>query len=309
MNGEFLKFLKRKDVIAAIIIFIAACIYFWPANKDKWNLPDVNSIKSPDSQDIIYGKMLISQTPKFIGPDVSDTSMRFSGNRMACENCHIESGLMKRTLSLVGAAYRYPRDDARSNGKESLEDRINGCLERSMNGKRMDNNSREMKSMVKYINWISSFVADEIKDVPKGLPDIPLLNRAANPVKGKKIFLRKCVVCHANNGNGILNTPGKISDGYSYPPLWGFDSFNNGAGMNRVIMCAKFIRYNMPFKNPNLRDDEAFDVSAYVNSMPRPVKQGLETDYPDKKKKPFDSPYPPFADTLSLDMHKYGPFH
>jgi thiosulfate dehydrogenase len=305
---EFIKYLKRKDVIAAFVVLIAAGAYFFPSKNDKWNFPNVNSLKGPDAEDIVYGKMLISQTSKMIGPEVSDTSMRFSGNHMACANCHIESGLVKKTLSLVGAFYRYPRNDARRNGRETLEDRINGCLERSMNGRMMDDNSREMKAMVKYIKWISSFVADEINDVPKGLPDMPLLNRAANPVKGKKIFLRNCVVCHAGNGNGILSTPGKVSDGYAYPPLWGWDSFNNGAGLNRVIMSAKFIKFNMPDKNPNLRDDEAYDVAAYINSMPRPLKENLETDYPDRKRKPVDSPYPPYSDNFSIEQHKFGPF-
>ncbi len=64
----------------------------------------------------------------------------------------------------------------------------------------------------------------------------------------------------------------------------------------------------MPFKNPNLRDDEAWDVAAYVNSMPRPQKSGLEADYPDRKKKPIDAPYPPYSDTFSVEIHKFGPF-
>ena len=307
MQLKIKKFLKRKDFIAACIIAIAACIYLFPFKTDRWNLPDVNSIKSPDAEEIIYGKMLISKTSMLIGPDVKDTSMRIAGNHMACENCHIDAGQIKRTLCLVGASSRYPRDDARSNGKETLEDRINGCLERSMNGRKIDINSREMRSMVKYINWTSSFVSDD-KNVPKGLPDMPLLKRSANPLRGKRIYLRKCIVCHANNGNGILNTPGKIADGYTYPPLWGRDSFNNGAGLHRLLMSAKFIKYNMPYKNPGLSDDEAFDVAAYINFMPRPEMKGLEADYPDRKKKPIDSPYAPYGDTLSMLQHKYGPY-
>jgi len=264
MQLKIKKFLKRKDFIAACIIAIAACIYLFPFKTDRWNLPDVNSIKSPDAEEIIYGKMLISKTSMLIGPDVKDTSMRIAGNHMACENCHIDAG-------------------------------------------QIDINSREMRSMVKYINWTSSFVSDD-KNVPKGLPDMPLLKRSANPLRGKRIYLRKCIVCHANNGNGILNTPGIIADGYTYPPLWGRDSFNNGAGLHRLLMSAKFIKYNMPYKNPGLRDDEAFDVAAYINFMPRPEMKGLEADYPDRKKKPIDSPYAPYGDTLSMLQHKYGPY-
>ena len=30
--------------------------------------------------------------------------------------------------------------------------------------------------------------------------------------------------------------------GYTYPPLWGADTYNDGAGMHRVITAAEFIK-------------------------------------------------------------------
>ena len=58
----------------------------------------------------------------------------------------------------------------------------------------------------------------------------------------------------------------------------------------------------------DLSDDEAYDVSAYINSKPRPVKEGLEEDYPELFRKPVDSPYPPYADPFPQEQHQYGPF-
>jgi len=98
--------------------------------------------------------------------------------------------------------------------------------------------------------------------------------------------------------------------GYVFPPLWGDDSFNNGAGMARVLTAARFIKARMPFGRPDLTDDEAFDVAAYINSKPRPqmsISQ-LEKDYPDRSTKPVDSPYGPYADPFPAEQHRFGPF-
>lgn len=83
--------------------------------------------------------------------------------------------------------------------------------------------------------------------------------------------------------------------------------------MSRIITAAKFIKGNMPlgvtYSNPALTDDEAYDVAAYINSHSRPVKANKESDYPDLAKKPKDCPYPPYADDIPAQQHKYGPFN
>jgi thiosulfate dehydrogenase len=98
------------------------------------------------------------------------------------------------------------------------------------------------------------------------------------------------------------------ADGYVFPPLWGPDSFNDGAGMHRVLTAARFIKARMPFGQPGLTDEQAFDVAAYINSQPRPAMAGLEVDYPDRALKPVDSPYPPYADPFPREQHRLGPF-
>jgi thiosulfate dehydrogenase len=100
--------------------------------------------------------------------------------------------------------------------------------------------------------------------------------------------------------------------GYMMPPLWGSDSFNDGAGMARLITAANFIHFNMPhgadYLHPQLTAEDAWDVAAQLVSQPRPHKQGLERDYPDLLQKPIDTPYGPYADSFSEQQHKYGPF-
>ena len=96
------------------------------------------------------------------------------------------------------------------------------------------------------------------------------------------------------------------------PPLWGTDTFNDGAGMARLITFANFIHFNMPhgtdYLNPQISDENAWDIAAYVLSHPRPHLSGLEHDFPDLAKKPLDAPYGPYADHFSERQHKYGPF-
>jgi thiosulfate dehydrogenase len=43
-------------------------------------------------------------------------------------------------------------------------------------------------------------------------------------------------------------------------------------------------------------------------SQPRPQKADLAKDFPDLLQKPVDTPYGPYADGLSEQQHKYGPF-
>ena len=114
-------------------------------------------------------------------------------------------------------------------------------------------------------------------------------------------------MCHGSDGSGLLATANPIH-GYVFPPLWGPDSFNDGAGMHRVLTAARFIKARMPLGRPDLTDDEAFDVAAFINSKPRPEMAHLDQDYPDRSAKPVDNGYGPFADSFPLDQHRFGPF-
>jgi thiosulfate dehydrogenase len=93
--------------------------------------------------------------------------------------------------------------------------------------------------------------------------------------------------------------------------LWGKKSYNVGAGMYQLSRFAGYIKNNMPFgttyKNAQLTYEQAWDVAAFVNSQPRPVKD-LKMDWPDISTKPFDYPTGPYADTFPEKRHKYGPY-
>jgi thiosulfate dehydrogenase len=100
--------------------------------------------------------------------------------------------------------------------------------------------------------------------------------------------------------------------GYQVPPLWGADSYNNGAGMARILTAAAYGMHNMPlgtkFTSPVLTDDDAYDVAGYFVTQDRPVKSDLENDYPIRLQKPVDSPYGPYGDGFTQAQHALGPF-
>ncbi|HMP31231.1 MAG TPA: c-type cytochrome, partial [Saprospiraceae bacterium] len=141
-----------------------------------------------------------------------------------------------------------------------------------------------------------------------GLKDLAYLDRAADPILGQKVYVEKCQLCHLANGEGILADNGRE---YVYPPLWGKNSYNDGAGLYRITFFAKYVKYNMPFgvthENPQLTDEEAWDVAAFVNSQPRP-HINAKNDWPDISKKPIDHPFGPYADQFSENQHKFGPW-
>lgn len=256
-----------------------------------------------------YGRRLISQTSEYLGPDVADPKMRHMNSRLACASCHIGAGVEPGNLSLAVAFSKYPRISPRSGGNETIQERINGCMMRSMNGRALEENSPEMVAMVAYIRFLNDqdagMGAAQKKAHEKTAFQTP--KRAADLKNGEKVFGERCAACHGKDGAGLAAAKEPIH-GFVFPPLWGPNSFNDGAGMHRVLTAAKFVKAKMPLGNADLSDDEAFDVAAYFNSRPRPHMENLDKDYPDRKKKPVDTGYGPYADSFSVEQHSFGPF-
>tara|TARA_R110000824_G_scaffold288508_6_gene476936 strand:- start:47468 stop:48436 length:969 start_codon:yes stop_codon:yes gene_type:complete len=288
-------------VFAGVLILAGSVVFTKDGHSQSFADPELASAE--------YGKRLIRETRSLLGPDQADQSKQYSGNRLDCSSCHLDSGSATGALSLLQTATRYPRPSGRDGGVRDLKDRINGCMQRSMNGRPFARDSLELAAMENYIlslNVQFSAMSDIEKEVHDPA-DFVEPARSASVEAGQSVYETRCLICHQENGGGLQKTA-DIKDGYVFPPLWGDDSYNNGAGMNRVLTAARFIKAKMPFGAPTLTDDEAYDVSAYINSKPRPQKADLELDFPDLTQKPVDSPYPPYADPFSQEQHRLGPF-
>ena len=274
--------------------------------KTEWIAPDTNSIAATEEGDLIrYGKNLIANTALYLGPK---GSVAHVSNGMNCQNCHIDAGAKPYGNCFSAVASTYPTFRPRSGKIESIEFRINDCIQRSLNGKTIDSLSKEMRAMVAYLKWIGKDVAKGVKPKGAGSEDLPFMDRAANPEKGKIVFTTKCQTCHQKNGEGLLKPDGVT---YQYPPLWGAYSYNVGAGLYRLTKFAGFVKNSMPFgathKNPQLTNEEAWDVAAFVNSQPRPQKS-FPQDWPKLETKSIDYPFGPYKDSFTEKQHKYGPF-
>lgn len=271
-----------------------------------WTAPDPSAIQDIDLKTrIAYGKELIAHTSKYLGPD--GMVMQIS-NGMNCQNCHLEAGTKTFGNNYAAVASTYPKFRARSGKSEDVYKRINDCFERSLNGKALDTLSNEMQALKAYITFLGSNVSKGDKPNGAGLKELTWLERGADPKKGKVVYETKCVSCHMANGEGQYALDGKE---YTYPPLWGNHSFNDGAGLYRLSNFARYAKYNMPqgvsHTNPMLTDEEAWDVAAFVNSQSRPHID-VPNDWPDISKKPVDHPIGPYADNYTEMQHKYGPF-
>ncbi|MCX2743903.1 c-type cytochrome [Mangrovivirga sp. M17] len=262
-------------------------------------------------QEIKYGYLLINQSPGYMGPQASSEQLRYTGNNLSCTSCHLDNGTRSGAASWVGVTKRYPKFRGRENRVSTLEDRINGCMERSMDGKSLPKDSPQMEAIISYMEWLGEGASDYIVQKHSGFTDIEISSYRADTLIGKAIYEQECALCHGNNGEGIkIDNKNKV---YQYPPLWGHDSYNNGAGMHRVLTAAAFIKGNMPFgqattEKPKLSDEEAIHVAAYINKYSRPIKNNTQIDFPDRKLKPISTPYGPWEDEFDSLQHKYGPF-
>ncbi len=282
-------------------------VYFREANFKTDRIKD-----STERAFVEYGKDLITKTSTLIGPNVEKSAMRFSGNNLNCSSCHLDGGTRPYAAPFIGVWGSYPNFRKRENTLGTLEDRVNGCMERSMNGKKLPVDGKEMKAILAYIKFLNKNVPVKNKIEGQGFASINAPDRPADIQKGQVVYAQQCARCHGEKGRGLRNGKPGDAKGYLYPPLWGNESFNDGAGMHRVLTAARFIKANMPYGTPVgkpvLTDEEAYDVAAYINSFPRPEKANKEKDYPNLKLKPQDCPYPPYADTLSIEQHQLGPY-
>ena len=295
---------KEEEEIIDQIDVLDGTILEWDAEKLIINNPKVADL-------VKNGYYLVAESSKFMGPLAKDPSKRYSGNNLSCTNCHLNGGTLSGSASWIDILDRFPQFRGRENKIGTIEERINGCMERSMNGIKLDETSSQMKGIIAYIDWISKELNDLNSKNFKGYPAIKIPEVAVDLKIGSKIYEQECLLCHAKNGEGIRYE--NFEKGYLYPPLWGDDSYNDGAGMHRVITAAAFIKNNMPYlqatwEKPKLTDEEAFHVAGYINSFQRPEKQNKTADFPDKKLKPVSTPYGPWSDNFSSKQHKYGPF-
>ncbi|MDD1955756.1 c-type cytochrome [Pseudomonas sp. 8209] len=242
-------------------------------------------LAASNADQVVRGMRLHLQTRDLLPDNV--------GNALNCTSCHLNAGTVADGSPFVGVSAFFPGYAPRAGKVITLEERINGCFRRSMSGSPLPPQGADMQAMVAYFEWMKNNTKPEDKVPGRGVGKVdPSIKPDLE--NGKQVYAQQCAVCHGNDGEGLTRADGT----WIFPPLWGEQSFNIGAGMARTYTAAAFVKRNMPIgmheKFPlgqgGLSDQDAVDVAAWFSSQPRP-------DFPDKVKdwpnggRPVDARY------------------
>lgn len=226
---------------------------------EKYELKLVDPGQAPEEirETVRLGYKILLNTPQY--------APQYAGDRLSCTNCHFAGGDTMggkgNGISLVGVAAKYPQYNERKKGVEDLAGRVNDCFERSLNGQALPLNSQEMLAILTYLHWISKSIPIYGETPWLGLPQLET-KHLSNSDDGKKVYDIKCALCHGKEGLGEVHD--------NIPPVWGPESFNDGAGMCKESTLASFIHMNMPYEEPTVSIKEALDVAAFIIQQPRP---------------------------------------
>ena len=244
-----------------------------------------NLLSAANADQVVRGMRLHLQTKALLPDNV--------GNALNCTSCHLNAGTVADGSPFVGVSAFFPSYAPRAGKEVTLEERINGCFRRSMDGKPLPVASPDMQAMVAYFDWMKMNTVAGDKVAGRGVGKVDP-NIKPDPENGKVVYAQQCAVCHGDNGEGLKHADGS----FVFPPLWGDESFNIGAGMARTYTAAAFVKRNMPIgfheKFPlgqgGLSDQEAVDVAQYFSHQPRPDFVDKAKDWP-KGGKPVDARY------------------
>ncbi len=191
---------------------------------------------------------------------------KYVGNGLNCVNCHLDRGRLAGSAPMWAAYVRYPKYRSKDKLVDSMQARIQGCFKYSQNGTPPEVSSDMMTALVTYFFWMARGVPTGVDMKSGGYPELPAPPEQTDPKRGAGVYATDCAFCHGEAGQGT-----KIKGVYQFPPTWGSQSYNTGAGMHRTDFAAAFIKANMPFgRGGKLSLQDAWDVAAFIDSQKRP---------------------------------------
>jgi thiosulfate dehydrogenase len=206
--------------------------------------------------------------------DTKTNAGRFVGNDMSCASCHLDDGRRADSTPMWAAWGLYPAYRKKNGRVSTMAGRLQGCFTFSMNapaseaGHAPDPLDPVIVELESYIYWLATGAPVGVKLKGQGYPELAEPALPPDLARGEAIYEAECMICHGESGQGMPDPDAR----QAFPPLWGDQSYNWGAGMHRTNTAAAFIRANMPFGKPDtLSEQEAWDVALFINSQERPV--------------------------------------
>jgi thiosulfate dehydrogenase len=277
-----------KLAVAVAVAVLSACTQKPPAEQAKslpsaapaFLPPAASSIPAGPLGDVIrQGRDIFTDTPKFAQPYV--------GNGLSCSNCHLDAGRKANSAPLWGAYGMYPQYRKKNDHVNTFGERLQGCFRYSMNGKAPPLDSAEMVALETYSWWLAKGAPEGTRLAGAGYPKQGFKPpQQPDYARGEKVYSAKCALCHGGDGAGQ-----QVAGRNVFPPLWGPQSFNWGAGMHELDNAAAFIKANMPFsRGGTLSDQDAWDVAMFMDAHERPQDPRYAGNVAETRKKYHDSP-------------------
>lgn len=238
------------------------------------------------------GEQIFTHTHEFAG--------KFVGNELTCASCHLDAGRRTNSSPLWGAYPAYPAYRSKNGHVNTFAERMQGCFRFSMNGKAPPLGDPVLVALETYAYWLSKGAPLGEKIAGRGYPKLPPPAQKADYARGAQVYTQHCAVCHGADGQGQKSNGSTV-----FPPLWGAQSFNWGAGMHEIQNAAGFIKANMPLGlGGTLSDQQAWDVALFMDSHERPQDPRFNGSVAATRKKYHDSPNSMYGETV--DGHVLG---
>ncbi|RDS79033.1 cytochrome C [Dyella monticola] len=240
-----------------------------------------------------FGKQVALGRQIFIDP--GQYAKAYVGNSLSCENCHLDAGRLAHSAPLWGAYPMYPAYRSKNHHVNTFAERLQGCFQYSMNGKAPPADDPVLVALETYAYWMSKGEPIGTSLPGRGYPKLPKPAIAPDYARGEAVFKRDCALCHGDNGQGQRAAGRTV-----FPPLWGPQSFNWGAGMEQVNNAAGFIKANMPLgRGDTLTDQDAWDVAYFMDAHERPQDPRFKGSIAETRKAYHDTPESLYGTTVN----------
>lgn len=220
---------------------------------------------------------------------------QYVGNQLHCGNCHLQAGRQPNSSPMWAAYVAYPAYRSKNGHVNSFAERLQECFLYSMNGKKPELGGKVLVALESYAYFLAKGLPTGENAPGRGFPPLAKTPLPADYTRGATVYTQSCASCHGPQGLG------QSVDGHvMFPPLWGPQSFNWGAGMGSIKNAAEFIHANMPLgMGGSLSVQQAWDVATYIDSQARPQDPRFTGDVQQTRQMFHDTPFSMYGQTVN----------